>query len=321
MHNNNNNIENLKALPIEDYLRHIGIQLPNHGNICATWRGDNNPSVSINTAKNVWYDHGTGEGGSVLDLIMRVENCDLAEACRRAESFSFNRPYTPIVPKVEPKESAIIIDDVKELQHPALLRYLDERCIPHDIARKYCKQVHYHLKNNPNAKYFAIGFENNEGGWELRSQFFKGATKKAATYVNNYSSTLVIFEGFMDFLSYLAMPEGIIPKVADANYLILNSVAQANKAVDDYKGLQAWGERYGFEGKPFYRVWYALDNDPAGIDATFRMANLGGVVGNAGHEDLRPKMVAYEGYLTVEKIKDLNDLLIAVKKRGGAYGC
>ena len=171
---NNNNIENLKAWPIAEYLHHIGINVPQHGNICATWRGDTNPSVSINTAKNVWYDHGTGEGGSVLDLIMRVENCDFSEACRKAESFSFHCPSTPVVRHNEPKESAIVLDDIKELAHPALLRYLDARCIPIEIARQYCKQVHYHTKNNPDAKYFAIGFENNEGGWELRSEFFKG---------------------------------------------------------------------------------------------------------------------------------------------------
>ena len=323
---NTTNIENLKALPIADYLHHIGINVPQRGNICATWRGDSNPSVSINTTKNVWYDHGTGEGGSVLDLVMRVENCDFNEACRKVEDFSFNRPYIPITPKVEPKESGIVLDDIKELSHPALLRYLDERCIPIEIASMYCKQVHYHTKNNPDAKYFAIGFENNEGGWELRSPFFKGATKKAATYFNNFSPTLVIFEGFMDFLSYLAMPEGIIPKVADANYLILNSVAQAQNAVNDYQRMEEWGEQHGFHGKPFYKVHYAMDNDPAGIDATFRMANIGGVVGNAGYEDLRDKMVTYSGYLTVEKINDLNDLLIAVKtiekKKGGVgYGC
>lgn len=319
MTNNNNNIENLKALPIADYLHHIGINVPQRGNICATWRGDSNPSVSINTTKNVWYDHGTGEGGSVLDLVMRVENCDFNEACRKVEDFSFNRSYTPITPKVEPKESGIVLDEIKELSHPALLRYLDERCIPIEIARMYCKQVHYHTKNNPDAKYFAIGFENNEGGWELRSQFFKGATKKASTYINNDSYTLVIFEGFMDFLSYLAMPEGVIPKVPFANFLILNSVAQASKVVDRYKEIQPKWQEYG--GQPLYKIHYCLDNDPAGIDTTFHMANIGGMVGSAGFEDLRDKMVTFSGYLTVDKIKDLNDLLIAVKKRGGEYGC
>lgn len=319
MTNNNNNIENLKALPIADYLHHIGINVPQRGNICATWRGDSNPSVSINTTKNVWYDHGTGEGGSVIDLVMRVEGCDFAEACRKLEDFSFNRSYTPITPKNEPRESCIVIDDVRELQHPALLRYLDERCIPIEIARMYCKQVHYHTKNNHDAKYFAIGFENNEGGWELRSPFFKGATKKASTYINNDSYTLVIFEGFIDFLSYLAMPEGVIPKVPFANFLILNSVTQAQKAVDRYKEIQPKWHEYG--GQPLYKIHYCLDNDPTGIDTTFHMANIGGMVGSAGFEDLRDKMVTYSGYLTADKIKDLNDLLIAVKKKGGEYGC
>lgn len=322
--NNNNNIENLKALPIADYLHHIGINVPQRGNICATWRGDSNPSVSINTTKNVWYDHGTGEGGSVLDLVMRVENCDFNEACRKVEDFSFNRSYTPITPKIEPKESGIVIDDVKELKHPALLQYLDERCIPVEIAIQYCKQVHYHPKSNPSAKYFAIGFANDVGGWELRSKFFKGATNKATTYIQNYGSVLIVFEGFMDFLSYLAMPEGVLPSTPKADYLVLNSVANSDKAVELHNRIKAQMEESEIEGRPFYKVCYACDNDLAGKDVTFKMSKLDGLRGygeDGGVVDFCDRLRAYSGYLVEGKLNDLNDLLIAVKtiekKKGG----
>ena len=320
---NTTNIENLKTLPIADYLHHIGINVPQRGNICATWRGDSNPSVSINTTKNIWYDHGTGEGGSVLDLVMRVENCDFNEACRKVENFSFNRSYTPITPKVEPKESGIVIDDVRELLHPALLQYLDERCIPIEIARQYCKQVHYHPKSNPtSAKYFAIGFANDAGGWELRSKFFKGATNKATTYIQNFGSVLIVFEGFMDFLSYLAMPEGVLPSTPKADYLVLNSVANSDKAVAVYEAIAD-------ESKPFYKVCYACDNDLAGKDVTFKMSKLDGLRGygpDGGVVDFCDRLRAYSGYLVEGKLNDLNDLLIAVKtiekKKGGVgNGC
>ena len=55
MTNNNNNIENLKATPIADYLRTYGQDVAGRKNIVAFWRGDNNPSVSIDHTKNVWY--------------------------------------------------------------------------------------------------------------------------------------------------------------------------------------------------------------------------------------------------------------------------
>lgn len=321
-HMNTTNIENLKSTPIADYLRAFGHDVAGRKNIVAFWRGDNNPSVSIDHNKNVWYDHGTGEGGSVLDLVMKIEGCDFAEACRKLENFSFNRSYTPIAPKLEPRESGIVIDDVKELQHPALLQYLDERCIPVEIARQYCRQVHYHPKCNPSAKYFAIGFANDAGGWELRSKFFKGATNKATTYIQNYGSVLIVFEGFFDFLSYLAMPEGVLPSTPKADYLILNSVANSDKAVAVYEAIAD-------ESKPFYKVCYACDNDLAGKEVVFKMSRLNGLRGygeDGGVVDFCDRLRAYSGYLVDGKLNDLNDLLIAVKsiekKKGGVgHGC
>lgn len=320
---NTTNIENLKATPIADYLRTFGHDVACRKNIVAFWRGDHNASVSIDHNKNVWYDHGTGEGGSVLDLVMKIEGCSFSEACKRLEDFSFNRSYTPIAPKAEPRESGIVIDEIKELSHPALLRYLDERCIPIEIARQYCKQVHYHPKSNPtSAKYFAIGFANDAGGWELRSKFFKGATNKATTYIQNYGSVLIVFEGFMDFLSYLAMPEGVLPSTPKADYLVLNSVANSDKAVAVYEAIAD-------ESKPFYKVCYACDNDLAGKDVTFKMSKLDGLRGygpDGGVVDFCDRLRAYSGYLVEGKLNDLNDLLIAVKtiekKKGGVgYGC
>ncbi len=321
---NNNNISDLKSIAIADYLRSYGHDVAGRRNIVAFWRGDHNASVSIDPNKNVWYDHGTGEGGSILDLVMRIEGCDFSEACRKLESFSFHRSYTPIARIDEPRESGIVIDDVKELQHPALLQYLDERCIPVEIARKYCKQVHYHLRHTPSKRYFAIGFPNDKGGWELRNKIVKNATNKDTTYIQNYGSVLIVFEGFMDFLSFLAMPEGVLPSTPKADYLILNSVANSDKAVALHHAIEE-----KVEGKPFYKVCYACDNDLAGKDVTFKMSKLDGLRGygpDGGIVDFCATLRAYSGYLVDGKLNDLNDLLIAVKniekKRGGVGdGC
>lgn len=319
-----NNINDLKSVAIGDYLHAIGHDVAGRKNIVAFWRGDNNPSVSIDHNKNVWYDHGTGEGGSVIDLVMKIEGCSFSEACKRLEDFSFNRSYTPIAPKVEPRESGIVIDDVRELQHPALLQYLDERCIPIEIARQYCKQVHYHIRHTPSKRYFAIGFQNDEGGWELRSKFFKGATNKATTYIQNYGTVLIVFEGFFDFLSYLAMPEGVLPSTPKADYLILNSVANSDKAIELHNRIKEQMEESEIYGRPFYKVCYACDNDLAGKDVTYKMSKLEGLRGygpDGGVVDFCSTLISFSGYLVEGKLNDLNDLLIAVKtiekKKGG----
>lgn len=42
-------------------------------------RNERTPSANFND-NNLWYDHGSGEGGSVIDLYMRLNNCNLSTA-------------------------------------------------------------------------------------------------------------------------------------------------------------------------------------------------------------------------------------------------
>ena len=57
------NIEEIKRIPIVSYLERKGITIPTRGNISAYWRGDKNPSVSIDRIGNRWYDQ-VPHGGS-----------------------------------------------------------------------------------------------------------------------------------------------------------------------------------------------------------------------------------------------------------------
>ncbi len=79
------------------------------------------------------------------------------------------KPYKP-VPFVEQPTFENI--EISRLESPILLNYLADRGIPRDIAQRYCVQVDYTLHGK---RYYAIGFENNAHGYELRNPFFKGA--------------------------------------------------------------------------------------------------------------------------------------------------
>ena len=46
-------------------------------------RNEKEASFKINKTKNVWYDHGAGKGGSVIDFTMQYFNCDLHEAMQK----------------------------------------------------------------------------------------------------------------------------------------------------------------------------------------------------------------------------------------------
>jgi DNA primase len=219
-------------ISIKKYLDNKGIHPVKdreyYGMYLSPLRNDSNPSFKVDYDKDLWYDFGADEGGSIVDLVMKLENCSLAEAFRQLEnSFSFHRNDTPAVsPKPTIREPALIIADIQPLTHPALLDYLKERSVNIDIAKQHCSEIHYSVVDKA---YFAIGFRNDAGGYELRNKYFKGSTTpKNISTINNGSDTVMVFEGFMDFLSYLSMKQNPASRI---NSVILNSIANLPKAI------------------------------------------------------------------------------------------
>ncbi|MDR1202169.1 MAG: toprim domain-containing protein [Tannerellaceae bacterium] len=225
-------MKNSNYISIKQYLENKGINPVKdrgyYGMYRSPLRDDNNPSFKVDYQKDLWYDFGIDEGGSIIDLVMKLENCSLPEAFQRLEtSFSFHRNDTPVIfPTQANREPAITIRNIKPLTHPALLDYLNERKINLEIAKRYCSEVHYSIADK---LYFAIGFRNDAGGWELRNRYFKGSsTPKNITTINNGSNSVMVFEGFMDFLSYLSLKQNASPTIDSA---ILNSIANLPKAI------------------------------------------------------------------------------------------
>lgn len=147
--------------------------------------------------------------------------------------------------------------EVGELTHPALLRYLQERGINTDLARLDCKELHFIHNGKP---YFAIGFPNEAGGYEVRNRFFKGCiAPKDISHIRQQGGPrekCLVFEGMMDYLSFLTLRMKNCPTMPDfdgQDYVILNSVANVSKAVDVLHGYE--------------RIHCLLDNDEAGRKA------------------------------------------------------
>src|SRR5687768_15516479 len=72
-----------KQIPITDYLSGLGFE-PAKTRGYDLWyhspfREERTPSFKVNTKLNVWYDHGTGEGGTILDLGAKLHQCTLSE--------------------------------------------------------------------------------------------------------------------------------------------------------------------------------------------------------------------------------------------------
>ena len=77
------------CIGIREYLLRRGLQphreTATHGMFLSPLRKERTPSFSVRYDKGLWYDFGLGEGGTLLQLVMRLEGCGMAEAIRRIE--------------------------------------------------------------------------------------------------------------------------------------------------------------------------------------------------------------------------------------------
>ena len=227
-------LQNIKNIPIADYLHARGIQpVKKYGSYAlynAPYREDHNASMKVDFARNLWFDFGLGKGGSIIDLVMLLQGGNAHEAISHlaGNNLSFHSATPPKEKVAALSPSARHILGISEELPPHLQRYLqEERKIDLSLAKPYLRSVCYEVGGRT---YIAIGFANRAGGYELRDdKTFKGtiAPKDISVIAGDANNVPhCIFEGFMDFLSYLTMKGKEI-----APCIVLNSVSNVHRAV------------------------------------------------------------------------------------------
>jgi DNA primase len=192
-------------------------------------REERTPSFKINRKLNRWYDHGLGKGGNIIDFAILYNNCTVGEFLHQlGGNLSFQKPL--IKHSHEPGkcdvESKIKILQEKTVSSFSLLRYLNQRRLPIELVERYCREVKYELNGK---EYFGIGFKNNSGGYEIRNPYFKASSSpKDITTFNKGAKDATVFEGFTDFLSFMAIQKNQ-PQIR-SDFVILNSVSLFEKA-------------------------------------------------------------------------------------------
>ncbi len=284
------NIQTTKQIRIEDYLHALG-HLPVRQCGANLWyrsplREETDASFKVNKALNKWFDFGIGKGGDLIALASELHGSkDVSYLLRQIRSQAPHVcPVTYPFPKREKPKPAFQEVEVMELASPALYRYLKERGIEAETARRECREIRYGLGGK---RYFAVGFPNMNGGYEIRNRYFKACiSPKAVSYIREPEGkrpVCCLYEGFMDYLSFLTLQKkGIEGFQPGCDHIVLNSVANLTKAVpllDGYKEIRCF-----------------LDNDRAGKDA---LKNLRETYG--GH--VKDESFKYSTW------KDLNDYL------------
>lgn len=235
------NIQQSKSIKITEYLAAKGVE-PVAIRGKDVWyrsplREDLRASFSVNGEKNLWFDLGLNKGGDLIELVKTLYNCNTSEAL---ENIGNVKPLPIDISSCERNnDSKIEIrKKVPGLSNHALINYIQSRGLDSRLAGLYLWEVYYLIAGK---NYFAVGFQNDSEGFELRNKYFKGTfAPKDITVINNGSTDCCIFEGWPDFLSYKQHVE-----LRTSNYIILNSVAMVGRTIEPlkkYKNLFYWGQ-------------------------------------------------------------------------------
>ncbi|VYU28532.1 DNA primase [Paraprevotella clara] len=272
-------IQEVKTIQISDFLADKGYEPINKKGYkwwyLSPLHTEQTASFKVDLNKNLWYDFGLGKGGNIIDLAMTLFHTqNISEVLHRMDH-SIIIPTSP-VKLVSSSETTPFKDiEVKELAHPALLNYLLSRGIDSVMTKSQCLEIHY---KSCGKNYFAIGFRNDAGGYELRNPYFKGCiAPKAITTIINHEAKCHVFEGFIDYLSYLTL-------YGKCDAVVLNSIVNIPHALFVLNG--------------YSDIYCYLDNDKAGQMGTQQIVTaLGDRCTDAAKE--------YDGY------KDLNEYLMS----------
>jgi hypothetical protein len=290
-------------IDLVDYLARLGFTpQKNHGNdywYLSPLRKEETASFKVNRKLNLWYDHGTGKGGTLVDFGIAYFNFTVKELLFKLQEnqnqfVSFQPPLSHAA--VEKKnadstDSKIKIISAQEISNSGLINYLHDRKIPVTIARKFCQEISFEIGSK---KHLAIGFKNDLGGHELRNQYFKGSgSPKSSTLIReNKSENLTVFEGFFDFLSFQTLGKLYpgdkleLPSM-QSDFLILNSISffeKQRQTMEQYASIHLF-----------------LDRDKVGLDATKSALQWSG--------NYKDQSVLYT------QSKDLNEFLISPQKQ------
>ncbi|MDT3401266.1 toprim domain-containing protein [Mucilaginibacter terrae] len=205
--------------------------------------GDSIPSFAVNDDLGVWFDHGTGKGGNIIDFGMAYwPDLEFKEVVAKIQQVLSIKPSEPKAvgsnsgrQRRPVKIPNYVVEEIKAIgTHPAVTGYLKSRGI-WDVAKRCLSEVYYYVEDNKGMRkhFFAAGWQNEMSGWEVRNKYFKGCLgHKAITFIPGDEKRAVLFEGFINYLSWkLENPTSV------ESVIVLNSLSMLKAGIGKAKAF------------------------------------------------------------------------------------
>lgn len=265
------NSEQAKNINLPDLMARLGFQpteISKGGNeywYASPFRTEKTASfhTSFLGGKWIWKDFGD-IGGTVIDFVMRYKGFYKVKDALHYLDETYQGKFKPVI-QVNPKQISIF-DKKTNYENPVLelktvsalqksWQYIKGRGINDAVAKAYLFDIEF-INRKTGKTYFAAGIKNLSGGYEIRNPFFKSSIgKKDMTLIkgDEDTKTISVFEGFMDFLTYLTDEK--ITKTKE-DILILNSLSFQQQA------------KIFLESGRYEQILTFFDNDRTGREAT-----------------------------------------------------
>jgi hypothetical protein len=197
---------------------------------------DSQPSLSVNDDLGVWFDHGTGKGGNIIDFGLAFwKHLSFNEVIKQIQEACAIEPGEMRInrPRKATKIPHYIVHQVKPLgTHPAITEYLKSRGV-FEAAEKCLKEVYYYVEDDKGVRkqFFAAGWQNENSGWEVRNKYFKGCMgHKGITVLESDPKKAAVFEGYINYLSWR-----IENPLADHSIIVLNTLSLLQAGINKAK--------------------------------------------------------------------------------------
>lgn len=223
--------EKAKSVPIMEYLAEKGFNYDSFSGgeykyYSPLNTDEKSPSFLVNPAKNVFNDFSTSNKGDVITLCRLLEKVDFSTAVNRLlgfKGFEIQNNVERTI-RTSSEEKRVVNQKILPLHSHNLRNYFtNERMIKESVVKSFLSEINY---ENQRGNFYAACWQNDAGGYELRSTKFKGCLGKKATtsfYNNDNTDTIKVFEGYLDFLSFLSISGTL--EMRHNDFIILNSLA------------------------------------------------------------------------------------------------
>lgn len=255
-------LKELKAIKLEEIAKKYGIVLSQkNGRLWGRLRDENTPSFSINVEKNLWYDFGSGKGGSSIDMVAEIEGITSREAINKlAEMFNINNRsvngWSPLTDnqylEIGIKSSLATLNfnyDLRVHTQQQLERWNAKYAIPlKDLAERYPADYNYlvekiagdHIKELKDLYFYKLRLANDHVNDKVKYDLYtKWAEKDAADINVKVVLMQRALKGASTFITKVDLQKDMNDLAGSKQAQMINTASDAikNKIVQNYKCL------------------------------------------------------------------------------------